>query len=97
MFASLCLLAFVKVYLLGDTIDAFDIILRLEICLLQLQFYESAGECNHTDVVTRVSFHSHYIALFEVQVVHIMVISLSGILELHFHKVGAFCVTWYVC
>ena len=97
VFTALSLLAFVKIHLLGDTVDTLDIILRLEVCLLNLEFYQSSGQRNHTDVVTRVSFHSHYIALFEVQVVHIMVISLSGILELHFHKVGAFCVTWYVC
>ena len=97
MLAALCFLAFVEVYLLGNAIDALDVVLRLEICLLQLQFHESTGECNHTDVVTRVGFHSHYVALFEVEVIHIMVISLSGILELHFYEVGALGITWHVC
>ena len=60
MLAALCFLAFVEVYLFGNAIDALDVVLRLEICLLQLQFHESTGECNHTDVVTRVGFHSHY-------------------------------------
>ena len=46
--------------------------------------------------MARVSLHSHDVALLQVQVVHIMIISLAGILELHLHEVGALSVSWYV-
>ena len=55
VFTALSLLAFVKIHLFGDTVDTLDIILRLEVCLLNLEFYQSSGQRNHTDVVTRVS------------------------------------------
>ena len=66
VFAALGLLPLVKVHLLGDAVDALDVILRLEVGFLDLQFHESSGECNHTDVVTRVSLHSHEVALSQV-------------------------------
>ena len=66
VFAALGLLPLVKVHLLGDAVDALDVILRLEVGFLDLQFHESSGECNHTDVVARVSLHSHEVALSQV-------------------------------
>ena len=43
VFAALGFLCLVEVHLLGKSVDALDVILRLEICLLDLQFYQSAG------------------------------------------------------
>ena len=43
VFAALGLLCLVEVHLLGKSVDALDVILRLEVCLLDLQFYQSAG------------------------------------------------------
>ena len=96
VFTALSLLAFVKIHLLGDTVDTLDIILRLEVCLLNLEFYQSSGQCNHTDVVTRVSLYRHYIALLQVEVIYIVVISLTGILELYLHEVSTFSIAGYI-
>ena len=43
VFAALGFLCLVEVHLLGKSVDALDVILRLEVCLLDLQFYQSAG------------------------------------------------------
>ena len=96
VFTALSLLAFVKIHLFGDTVDTLDIILRLEVCLLNLEFYQSSGQRNHTDVVTRVSLYRHYIALLQVEVIHIVVISLTGILELYLHEVSTFSIAGYI-
>ena len=90
------LLPLVEIHLLGNAVDALDIILRLEVCLLDLQLHESAGECNHANVMTRICFHGHDVALSQVEVIHIVIISFSGILELHLYEVGAFSVSWHV-
>ena len=39
--------------------------------------------------MTWVSLYSHPVALLQVQSVYVMVISLTGILKLHLHKVSA--------
>ena len=96
VFTALSLLAFVEIHLLGDTVDTLDIILRLEVCLLNLEFYQSSGQRNHTDVVTRVSLYRHYIALLQVEVIHIVIISLTGILELYLHEVSTFSIARYI-
>ena len=46
--------------------------------------------------MTRVSLYSYDVALLEVEVVYIVIISLSGIFKLHFHQVGALSVSWHV-
>ena len=48
------------------------------------------------DVVTQVSLYSHYIALLQVEVIHIVVISLTGIFELYLHEVGAFSIAGHI-
>ncbi len=87
--------ALVEIHLFGNSVDALDVILRLEVCLLDLQFYQSSGNVPH-HVVTWVSLYRHDIALLQVEVVHIVIISLSGILKLHFHQVGAFSIAWHI-
>ena len=93
MLAGLSLLAFLDVDGLGDAIHTLDLVHRLEVRLLHLEFHQSAGERHHTDVMSGVRLHGNHIALLQVEVVHIVVISLSGVLELHLHEVGAFIVS----
>ena len=46
--------------------------------------------------MARVGLHGHDVALVEVQVVHVVVVTFAGVLELHFHKVGALGVARHV-
>ena len=46
--------------------------------------------------MTRVSLYRHYIALLQVEVIHIVVISLTGILELYLHEVSTFSIAGYI-
>ena len=61
-----------------------------------MKLHQSSGESYHTDVVSRTSLYSHHVALLEVEVVDIMIISLAGIFELHLHEVGALGIARYV-
>jgi hypothetical protein len=45
--------------------------------------------------VPRIGFYSNNISLFEFQVIVVVVISFSGVFELHLDKVSATGVTWY--
>ena len=81
---------------LGNAVDALDIVGRFQVGLLHLEFHQTSGERHHTDVVTRTCLHSHDVALLQVEVVHIVVISLTGMLELYFHEVGGVLVARHV-
>ena len=96
VFAVLSLVILVHVHRLGDAIDALDVVSRLEVGLLHLQLYESACERNHSDIVARTCLHSYDVALTEVQVVDVMIISLARILELHLHEVRVLLITRHI-
>ena len=96
VFASLRLPVFLHVHLFGDAVDAFNLILRPQIGLLDLQLHQASGERHHANVVSRTGFYGHDVALFQVQPVHVVEISLSGILELNLHQVGRQVVAWDV-
>ena len=86
--AALCLAILVHVDGLGDAVDAAYVVCRLQVGLLQLQLYQSAGEGHHSDVVAGVCLYRHGVALLQFQVVHVVVVALAGVLELYFHQVG---------
>ena len=83
---------FVHVYLTGNAVNALNVVGTLQVSLLQLQLHQSASERHHADVVTWVGLYGHDVTLLQRQVVHVMVISLAGMFELHFHQVGRFCI-----
>ena len=85
--ATLGLLIFIHVHGLGDTIDTPDLVRGFQVGLFQLQLYESTRQCHHADVVPRICLHGHDVAFLQIQVVHIMVVTLACILELHLHQV----------
>ncbi len=94
MLAALGLLALVEVHLLGQSVDALDVVRRLEAGFLDLQFHKSSCQGNHANVVSWISLHGNNVTLLEVEVIHIVIISLAGILELHLHEVGALSIAW---
>ena len=69
-------------------IDAPDVVGRLDVSLLQLQRDEASGKRDDTDVVARIGLYCHDVALLQVEVVHVVVVSLACILELHLNEVG---------
>ena len=82
------LLVFLHIRILGDSVDALDVVGTFQVCLFHLQFHQSPSECHHADVVSRTGFHGHPVAFFQVEFIVVVVIPFSRILELHFHKVG---------
>ena len=96
VFAGFRLVVLVHIHCLCDAIDALYLVSRLEVGFLYLQFHESSGECHHSDVVSRTCFHCHNVAFFQLDIVHIVVISLSCVLELHLHEVGVLFVSGYI-
>ena len=94
--AALSLLPPVDVVLPCYAVDASDVVARLEVGFLQLQLDEPSCERHHTDVVSGIGFHSHDVALLELQVVDVVVIALSGVLELHLDEVGVVVVSRHV-
>ena len=94
--AGLCLPVLVHVYLPCQAVDALNVVGRFQVGLLHLQLYEAACQSDHADVVAGACLNGHYVALFQRQVVHVVVVSLPGVLELHLHEVGGVLVSWHV-
>ena len=88
VFPAFGLSVFVPIRWPCDAVDAFDVISRLQVGLFQLQLDQSSGQCHHSDIVSGIGFHCHYVSFFQFQVIHIVKISLAGVLELHLYEVG---------
>ena len=88
MLARLGLGVLLHIHRLGFAVDALDVGLRLQVGLLHLQLHQATREGHYSDVVTGRSLNGHNVALLQGQVVVVVVVPLSGILELHFHQVG---------
>ena len=88
MLARLGLGVLLHIHRLGFAVDALDVGLRLQVGLLYLQLHQATRECHYTNVVTGRSLNGYNVALLQRQVVVVVVVPLSGILELHFHQVG---------
>ena len=93
---ALGFLALFDIYRFGNSIDALDVICRFEIGFLDLQFHQSSCKSNHTNVMARTCLHRHDIPFFQVEVVDVVIICLSGVLKLHFHKVCAFGIARHI-
>ena len=85
--ACLGLAVFVHVHLACQSVDALDVVLALQVGLLHLQLHQSARERHHADVVSGAGLDGHDVALLQRQVVHVVVVSLAGVLELHLDQV----------
>ena len=94
--AGLGLAELVHVNLAGNAVDAPDVVGRLQVSLFQLQLHQTACQRHHADVVAGVCLDGHDVALLQRQVVHVVVIALAGVLELHLHEVGRFLVARHV-
>ena len=86
--AGLGLAVLVHVDLARMTIHAANVVGRLDVGLLNLQVHQTARQRHHTDVVAGIGFHGNDIALLQVEVVYVVVVSLARILELHLYEVG---------
>ena len=92
----LCLAELLHVALSCQPVDALDVVGALQVRLLYLEVDEPSGEGDHADVVSRAGLHGHDVALLQRQVVHVVIVCLACVLELHLHEVGALCVAWHV-
>ena len=70
-----------------NSVYPLDIVSRLEVSLFNLFFHEASSECHYADVVSWVSLNRHDVSLFKFEIVGVVVVSLSGMLELHLHQV----------
>lgn len=89
VFAALGLAVFFHIHGLGYAVYALDVVGRLQVGFLYLQLNELAGKRNHTNVVSGISLNGNNVALSEVEIVYVVIISLAGVLKLHLNKVGA--------
>ena len=96
MLTALGLMILLHIHRTGNAVDTLDIVGTLEVSLLELQLHQSARQCNHTDVVSWVGFYSHDIAFLQFEVVHIMIIALTGMLELNLNQIGGIDITWNI-
>ena len=94
--ACLRLVILVHIHLACQSVDALDIIGTLQVGLLDLQRHQSACQRHHADIMTRTGLHGHDVTLLQGQVVHIVVVALAGVLELHLHQVGRLQVARHV-
>ena len=96
VFTAFGLFVFLHIHGLGHAVDAANFVGRLQVGFLDLQPYQPPREGHHADVVSRIRLHGHHVALFQVEVVHIVIVSLACILELHLHQIGRVCVAGHV-
>ena len=94
--ARLGLAVFVHVDGSGYSVYALDVVGRLQVGLLYLHLHEPSGQRHHAYVVAGVGLHGHNVALLQVESVHVVVVSLARVLELHLHEVGAELVARHV-
>ena len=97
MFAGFRFTEFLHIRLTGDTVNALDIVGRFQVGLLDLQLYQTTCQGHHADVVARTGLHGYDVAFLQVQVIHVVVIALTSVLELYLHQVGVFGIARYVC
>ena len=97
MLACLRLLVFLHIHGACLAIDTFDVIHVLGGETLHLQEHEFARHCHRSDVMSRRSLHSNNVSLFQRQVIAVVVVPLTGVLELHFHQVRRLSVVGDVC
>ena len=64
--AALGLAILVHIHRTGYTIYTLDVVGTLQVCFLDLQFHQSSCQRYHTDVMTRISLHSHNVTLLQV-------------------------------
>ena len=96
MLSRFGLIILVHIHGFGNTVNAFDVVSRLEVGLLDLQFHQSSRERHHTDVMSGIGFHGNDVAFFQFQSVHVMVIALTGVFKLHLHQVSALCIARHI-
>ena len=84
---ALGLLIFIHIHWFGDAVYASDLVSRFQVGFLQLQLHQPSRQCHHADVVTGIRLHGHDVAFLQIQIVHIVVVTLAGILELHLYQV----------
>ena len=96
MLACLGLLILLHVGRARLAVDALYFEIRLEVSLLHLQQHQFARERHHADVVARLRFNSHNVALLQVEVVVVAVKALAGVFELHLNKVRCVNITRHI-
>ena len=96
MLQTLRLFELIDVGLACYAIDAADVVGTLQVRLLQLHVHQSSRQRHYTDVVTRVRLYGHDVALFQRQIVHVVVIALACMLELHLHQIRRVGIPWHV-
>ena len=93
---GLCLAELIHIRRTGDAVDALDVVGRFQIGFLYLEFHQTAGEGDDADVVTGTGLDGHHVALLQFEVIHVVVIALAGMFELHLHEVGGVHVAGHV-
>ena len=88
VFTAFSLSILVHIHGSCQSVDAFDVVSRLDVGFLYLFFYESSCQRDNADVVSWVSFYSHDIPFFQLELVGVVVVSLACVFELHFYEVG---------
>ena len=61
-----------------------------------MKFHQSSCQCHHANIVSRIGLYGYNVALLQVQVVHVVVVTLSCVLELYLHEVCALGIARYV-
>ena len=84
------------IHRLGNAVDAFDVISRLKVSLLDLELDQFSSKGNDANVMTGIGLYSNRITFLEIEVIDIVIISFSCILELYFHQVGRLCVSRHI-
>ena len=92
VFAGLGFLELLHVHGAGLAVDTLELLGILGRCALHLQQDELAGEGHRSDIMSGRCLYGHDVAFLQRQMVGVMVIPLSGVLELHFDEVCRLCV-----
>ena len=88
MLPALGLVELVDVHLAGLPVYLLQLCARLGVGLLELERHEAASHGDCANVVSRISFHSHNVALGELQFIGVEEVTLARWLELHLHYVA---------
>ena len=96
MFPRLGLFILVHVSGACQTVNALDVVGRLDIRLFELHLDETACEGHHTDVVTRTGFNSYHITFLQFELIDVMVIAFACVFKLHLDQVGEFRISRHV-
>ena len=96
MFAAFGFVILLHIYRPCQPIDAFDVVFGAQMRLFHLLFDQGAGECDHADVVSRTGFYSHNVVFLQVEMIDVVIITFTRVLELHFDEVGRFVVSRHI-